>query len=52
MPSTPKSPKATYKRTSKKVIKDGVKRTVYRKDGKEYIRKLSSATGKYRYYAI
>ena len=44
---------AAYTKTTRKYVgRDGVKRTVYVKDGKSYVKKRSSKTGKLSYRQV
>ena len=55
MPTKPKSRsvKSAYKRTKRTFAdKDGKKRTIFTKDGKEYVQRRSKTTGKVRYVAV
>lgn len=49
----PKSDKPTYKKTARKYTDSkGKKCTIYTKNGKEYVKKLSKSTGKFVYRAV
>jgi hypothetical protein len=51
--SSKKSSKGEYKKTAAKYVgRDGVKRTIYEKDGKMYVHKRSKKTLKMRWQRI
>jgi hypothetical protein len=44
---------STYKKTARKhTAKDGTKRTIYSKDGKEYVKRVSKKTGAVRFVKL